>query len=311
VRGQYINIILKLRYHQLVRLLNNLGRLRSFLFLLFLLIPIVIQPGLLYELPILVIPILHYSRKDNRFLQLIGIKPFIIFSIEYLVICIPGLVAGLLTGTWWAIVLIPGAFITAFLPSNFKINSNRSLLFSHYNPLPITAYEWRSVFRRTKYFYYFLYLILLIAAILYPNTLPISLVIVGYFQVSFFDKCESFQFLEAFQRGPDRFLWYKIGHGLFYYSISMIPYMAIYFLEPAFPLYVPLIIYAGGLLWVVNCVVTKYMLYMEGKDLKYSYAYIMLIVLFSFVFPIIPVLTASWFYWRARNRLKYYLYAFD
>jgi len=306
-----IKKILELRFHQFQRFFIDLELSRSVIILFFVVIPIVMYPYLLCLLPIVIILFLQGNRKDIPFLKLTGIPIRTVFMTEYIAICIPGLIAGIILHVSWIYLLIPYAILIAFLPVKKTSIMRKAHPSDRFIPISKTVYEWYSVIRKFKFYIYAFYCLLIVCGILVPNTIPILMVIILIMVASFYATTESFHILEAFRMGSDRFLIYKIIRAIQLTTISLLPFVLIYIIWPDFEWYVIFAIYMAGLVLAINAILVKYMLYEDGRDIKKVQGYVIQAVMISFVFPVVPVLTAAWFYWKARKRLKKYLYAFD
>ncbi len=172
----------------------------------------------------ILVAVLHFSRKDHQFIQLVSPHPFHIFFTEYLTLVLPLIILSVAqSGTpIFLLVLIP-LLIISLLP----VTGSRFIATGFTNKLiPDTNFEWKSGMRKTGGL-----LILLWLASFALTPVPFASLIALWFALltvsSFYDDGEPWEMLEAYGMDAKQFLHHKIKVQLQTYLLPVTPVLLI------------------------------------------------------------------------------------
>ncbi len=210
----------------------------------------------------IIIVVIHFSRKDHRFIDLVAEVPFQIYMAEYAALVLPfALLSWIAFGQpLFFLVLIP-VMLISLIRVKSKSNSNQG--YSN-RLISETNFEWHAGVRKTGGV---LILIWLVALALTP--IPFASIVALWFYLltvsSFYDEGEPREMIEAYQVNSNIFIKAKLKSQI------------VSFLKPALPVLLISFLFFPDrwwvlLLFVVFCsvniavfVVTKYAVWSSGE----------------------------------------------
>lgn len=306
---------LYIRIKQFLRILIELGIIRSIFFLAFCVFVYFLHLKYYWLNNNIYVPLgyvflissIHFSRKDKKFLRLFFENPSILIFSEYIIISLPLLVLAILSFNWLHLLILL-LFNTAlsFFLFNLSFSFRMNIVFKY----DLKLIEWYSGLRQNL----LLLIVLNVISIFLYNTiggLIIMTLLISFVLVSFFMNCESKELVETFAPNPSSFLFKKAKIHFLYSSIFVVIPMILMLIFNFEYYYVALIITLVFITLQLFAIYTKYALYEPGDILKQNsilHALFLIGFIFPFIFPI-----AIYFLFKYRNsalkNLKTYLNA--
>jgi len=311
-----IGYLLLLRLKIGIRFLKALGWIRSIVILMMLLTfltqVLAEEHAALFltAFGLIVILGIHFNRKDQHFVQSLGVGKHHLFIVEYILISFPVIILLAWLGAWLCVfLLICGSAAIALLPIFDSANSTEEV-----RSLPLfLPFEWISGLRRQKWMPIPLVVIALIIAPFYLFAGWIFLFLLTMTVAQFYTHCESISFILFQQDSPAAFLSHKIRQGVGGYSLlTGLVWIEIMVLYPA-EAFGSLLFLLADLLLVITVIAGKYAFYRENTSIEVMNGTIFGIACLCLLVPyLLPVfiLLFIWLFWRAGKRLKYEVYAF-
>lgn len=314
-----ITELINIRAKQLSRMTKDLGIFWSLFFVVLfggigwiVVLQLLETPNkfVIVALFLLAILALQLKRKDRGFVRLIADFPPKVFWVEYLILSIPLLVILLVLGEWLMMLLVP-IILLGISFVHFSTN-HRALNNFLIEWIPSEAFEWKAGVR--KYFY--LLVILQFIGLLgfyYVGPIPVVVYFLGVFIIGFYQECESELLLMVGERNPNQFLLRKIFLGLGLFALMISPMVVLFLLFHPGYWYIPLLLFLliGSVL--VYVILLKYAFF-EANTIKSSNVFWAIWGIGAlFLPPFLPVVwvLSIYFYFKATNKLKPYLYAFN
>lgn len=312
-----ISIILKTRAIQLIRLIKSVGFLLLLVFVplagiaflgLFQMLsnsdPMYLAAGI----PA-VIGMLHFYRKDGRFLQLTFSKKevFKILLIEYSVAAgLFCLLFGIALKAWGFVpIAISASTMISFFPFAKKSNRN-SFSWLPLNWLPTAAFEWRWAFRKMG-----IMMLPIWAAgflgIKFTGAPILSLMLFSITLCSAFEYLENKELIAA--TGYDSsFLLKKVGLHLMILHLIFLPQHLIFFIFHFQYWYIHLVAMIAVSLLLSFAIFKKYSEYAPRRVRTYNGTQIGIFVLFATVPFLMPAAVAQifFFYRKAKRNMDFY-----
>lgn len=262
---------------------------------------------------VILLALLHLSRRDARFLTLAGHAPRRVFAAEYQILLLP--VAGglaLSAEPWLAPVVQSAGLLMALMPSG-RI-SPASLRGTDRRPIirlaPASDFEWVAGLRRS------LFPLLVLYGLAIPlSAFPAGPIVLQLFATwvicGFYTEGEGWQLVQVFGLAPGAFLRAKIGRTLGLWTIAIAPFVALFLARH--PMHWPVLAIAltGSAAVLSGSLLAKYAAYREGWAFGAFGPLIPMILTGALLIP--PVAAFLLFrLWRLATRnLDPYLHAFD
>jgi len=325
--------ILKIRFIQVLRLIKEIGLLRTLVLAIFLIfITLLIcqsvkqanNSKIVSILSGLVILLIHASRKDKRFIKINFKLSYFIFLVEYLVISFPVLLICCIFNEWENFIilflfclLIPRIYLNLGLNN---VSSGLKLLLNPFGsnfslklniPMPVNnpkAFEIISGIRKNFIFIILIYLFFLTFSFkAYIG--PAGIVILAIFFSGFYYIGESRDFIGLFSSNYKLFIVQKIKICLKYSVILFVPVviMTLIFQPSTWYFLIAAIILAIGS--QIITIIFKYALFTENADLSHNGIIVFINVicmLLPFLWPL-PIIMGIRYYFKGLKKLKYYL----
>jgi len=326
-----INVIIKIRLRQCLRIARETGAFRLLVLLLILSFlsllayNLISQSGktvlilILYALFILTI---HVSRKDKYFLKKIYNRTYQIFIVEYMIISLPLIIMFILLQNWISLIFLSLILLILSLSFNFRSDSflsiimrfvkpnNSNLNFRIMFPVPINdpfAFEWISGVRKNYIVLFCVYAIFLAFAYMAYIAI-IGMIILSLITSGFYLYGEPREFIESFATNSKSFLFRKIERNYKYMLISFAPLIIISLLfNPETWLFI-----LGGLFFSLLIqllsIIFKYGLFDENKSLSRNALVLYMNIIFLFLpfFWLAPIIMGTNYYFKARKKLDQY-----
>ncbi len=148
------------------------------------------------------------ARKDYRLLQMLTLKVWLVCWGEYVVCCLPLLLAALLAGAW----LPPLLLVAGLLPVTFVRCPARQKTFGWLplQILPDHAFEWKSGLRKNFWWWLPVWLGGM-AFSFHQGVAFVAITFTGVAAISCYQENEPLPLLTALQRPPKAFLLHKTG----------------------------------------------------------------------------------------------------
>lgn len=261
-------------------------------------------------LNISVIYSIHFSRKDEFFLDSLDINKKILFTLEYLFYSLPFLILILISQNYYFASLI---FLIIFLTVNVKSGNKLKINFSSGKSLfPAYAFEWISGLRTNFIPVFIVYLLGLVFSFHIAGGV-LAIIILTLIFSSFFIENETLLFVEAYRMNEKEFLFTKILQTakIFLLIIAPIALLHLIFFYERWYLISTVVFIC--LVILITSVLTKYAFYSEEISSSKMNYIINGVIVFSFVsafymtgpflFPL-PFLMALYLYKKASQNLK-------
>lgn len=253
---------------------------------------------------------IHANRNDYRFIFLIEEHPWRIFTLEYILLSIPFLLAAGIYGQLWPILLIIIGCILVGC-QNRRIHRAK-FYFPIPRILPFQAFEYRTGIRRYGLLLVLFY-VLALAGLFFPYASLAILWVIILSLTDFFRISEPLNILCVDELSPLKFLYRKLRLNVGLYIVISFPLCLAYaFIYPA-DWWIPLYFFLYGIVNVCLVIVSKYAFYRPQEKIIAGQIGITL-SFFGMLIPLLFPLTLFYLiknYIRARQNLKNYLDAYD
>lgn len=312
-----ISSILKIRFKQLIRIVNSLG-IGRFIFIvivlamifLFVFMSIKSREGDYFtgSIWLVLILVLHLKRKDLTFMRSHIERFRLLLFIEYSLISIP-VIGGLIYWNKYAefavfLILLTGIALSTKSIRKLTLNTWLQRL------IPDQCFEWKSGIRSSLLLLVPLYIIG-IAVSGWPATVPVVMILLGLITVGFNEKNEPLPMLLVFERSPNNLLLIKIRNHLLLFSLFVVPLMIVYLVRNPEYWYIVTIIFLLNILIQSYSVLTKYSFYqphvLSGNQIFNILGSVSILV--PLLIPLVIVLGIR-FYFKSVNNLNQYLHDF-
>ena len=330
-----IATLLKLHLKQLGRALLELGVVRSIIVLALVFFTLAriytLTPPLTYVVAVLVflsLISLHTFRKDKIFLQLIDVRPRLLYLVEYHLLASPVYLEFLLNSHWLEVAGLLGVITLIPLVTVkpiFKASRIRSLSF-----IPASAFEWKSNLRKQGIWIGLLYVSALVLYA-YPFVTLLVIVIFTFIVTTFYNEAEPRSMVEVFsghpapprnvsgvirgypgsgiaEASPQAFLLQKGKTHLFLFWTGCLPLILVFLLVNTEYWYVLMIWFLISSIIQLLSIMLKYSFYEPGNTInKDVFMFIYFLSLFVPFFVPVPLMMLFYYYRRAKNNLSVYL----
>jgi hypothetical protein len=298
---------IKFRLKQFIRILKSIGWINLLIVtpmgLIFILSVIEslqnqINPYITLICYVLLVPLVHGYRKDDKFLKKIKVSRFRLYTIEYFLMCLPLSFIFYILGYWWVVVMGNIAIIllsALFLKYNLELSSsskNWRLTF-----FPDTLFEWKSSIRLFNYKLISLWLLGAITAIyVYAYFIFVFLfitIISSTFKPTEGKELRPYDVHELIS---------KVKQNNFMLILCLIPHVIIFLALNISYWYIILGIALYLILYQTYCIFYKYGTYTQYTDSSNQVATAIFMILCPIIPISIPIIIFSFF--KARNRIQ-------
>lgn len=259
---------------------------------------------------LLLLIVLHRSRKDYHFMRLVVKQAPLVFCTEYILLSLPVLILGLLQGFYFiSIGICLGCIGTGFTkrPFHRTINGLRPPAF-----IPWEAFEIRAGIRKSGVVIYILYSSAYVGLCI-PYVSLALLWFLAVLLIDFFNYSESTSILCSQELSSKQFLHRKLWLNLRLYGIAIAPVCILYTIFYSDSWWLPVVFFIYILINIALILVVKYAFYLPNTKITAGQVAISISLLGTF-FPILLPLTLFFIvknYWAARRNLTDYLYAYN
>lgn len=304
--------ILRLRFNQFARILEEIGVVYVILLLL-VLFPLLL--GLLDKLAAIpamwtagfmlaILGSIHLNRPDKDFVKLILHRPYLMYLMEYAMLAFPIVIWLIYLQNWWAVaLLLSGIILVGWIPLTLRLRQRQNPLLRF--PSTFTRhYEWVNGLRKSAYIMLPIYVVGL-ALSLYTATVPIVLFLLGLMTTDFYMDCEPRIFIELYGGNARSFLRKKIGNHLLIFWLACLPLVGLFLIFHASYWYILLVIMVAVSIFSVLSITLKYASYQPNIRLTQNGIILALMVAFMclpFGQPVPLVMTVV-YYRRALKNL--------
>ncbi len=314
-----ISAVFLLRLKQAIRLLTQLGVLRSAIVLVILLFGLAAlfqatqEPNTSLLISLLAgagLFSLHISRNDRQFLAISfsDDRPILLF--EYFLVSLPLLAMFSYHGCWSATLILIGFCVIVPLV-NFSFRK-RTFTPIFLNWIPDPNFEWKAGVRKS-----FLPLsavwVVGLGASFFVGSVPVAMFLVGMMVTNFYDWFESVEILVSSEKNARVFLREKIlSHVGIYVLVNLPLVFAFIALHPQL-FYIPVIELALLSILLLYTICLKYAFYIPEQDKRVGQLLIglgFIGVIIPFFTPVVMLMTLR-FYVKAKQNLDLYLHDFN
>lgn len=264
------------------------------------------------SLLLLLILIIHLSRKDKNFLK-INIHRFrTVYSIEYLILSIHLIICLLAYGYWLVLLwVIAGIFLISVIDWNIGAQRRK---FNVKIPklIPADMYEWKTGMRK----YFTVLLIIYVSGVClsyFVAAIPVATALIGFTVMDFFTANESWQILLSFEKSPGKLLFHKINRHALLYAVFNLPLVILFIMFHSNFWYIPVIELIVFLFIHIYMVTVKYAFYRVDGNNGIN-PVLQLIGVFIGIIPAttpLLLLFSAYFFGKACTNLKPLLHDFD
>lgn len=253
---------------------------------------------------------IHFSRKDEFFLDSLDVNKKFLFALEYFLFSIPFIILILISQNYYFAIII---FILVALIVNVRSGNKLKINFSSEKSLfPSYAFEWIGGVRTNFIPIFIIYLLGLVFSFHLAGGV-LGIIILTLIFSSFFIENESLFFVEAYRLQEKKFLFTKIFQTtkIFLLIVSPIALLHLIFFYERWYLISAVVFIC--LVILITSVLTKYAFYSEEISSSKMNYIINGVIVFSFVsafymtgpflFPL-PFLMALYLYKKASQNLK-------
>lgn len=249
---------------------------------------------------------IQIKRSDRQFLKINFSKHRLVLITEYLLLSVPLFICLLFHKQW--LPLISFIVLLIFLPNIDIKPRQRSLNTFVQRLIPSDCFEWKSGIRKSLFYIIPIWIIGL-GTSFYTGSVPVVLFVLGLFPLGFYEKGEPVQMITAYERGPQRFLFYKIRLQTIIFSILSFPLILAFLLFHPGLWYIPLVEFAIFTTVHIYTILTKYAFYTPSIKISGAQAFGIIGaigIFFPFLLPLIWLLSVR-FYIKSKKNLNLYL----
>lgn len=262
------------------------------------------------SITLLLIYLLHHRRKDYRFIFLIELHPWRVFSIEYILLSLPVIGIAIYHNHFSALFLT----LIGCLFISFKKRRIHRLKQSFHVPrfIPFAAFEIRSGVRRYGWTLVVLYVIML-AGLFVPYVSLVCIWIITVLITEFYHSSESLAILCADELSGGAFLSKKLRLNMTLYVVFLLPLLMLYSIIYSDHIWLALYVLMYGTIFIGLLIFTKYAHYDPGKEIRAGQVGVGLSMFGMLLPPVFLLMVALLLknYWAARRNLTRYLYAYN
>lgn len=252
----------------------------------------------------------HWKRKDRFFLEQLSFPIFIIFYLDYWILCSPFMACFIFWAQWQNLItLIIGISILAFVkPPYHKGINKKTIHFLGLDRIPLELFEWRAGLRKNTWTFILLYLLGL-GLSFYPVTAPIIVFLMALGVTTFFQFFEHKDLLLVVNHDK-KLLQKKTIGSLKLFNLLMLPhYLLFIFFNPhLIHLGVLGVVTSIAQLIIIFSIAMKYKTYSFHEHKIYNTLPLSIFIgcwTIPFLWPI-PILMIIRFWKKAKENLIYH-----
>lgn len=303
--------ILRLRFNQFARILEEIGVIYVMLLLL-LLFPLLM--GLLDKIAaipalwmagfvLVIFGNIHLNRPDKYFIKLILHRPYLMYLMEYAVLALPIIIWLIYLQNWWAVaLLLSGIILVGWIPLTLRLRQRQNPLL-RFPTTFIRHYEWVNGLRKSAYMILPIYVVGLVLSS-YIATVPLVLFLLGLISTDFYMDCEPRIFIELYGGNARSFLRKKIGTHLLIFWLACLPLVILFLIFHASYWYILLVVMVLVSIFSILSITLKYASYQANIRLTQNGIILALMVAFTclpFGQPIPLVMTVIYYRKALKN----------
>lgn len=252
----------------------------------------------------------HWNRKDRFFLEQLSLPIFIVFCLDYWILCSPFMACFIFWAKWQNLLTLSiGLCLLAVIkPPYHKGVNKKRIHFFWLEWIPIELFEWRTGLRKSTWSFSLCYLLGL-GLSFYPITTPIFVFLMACAATTFFQFFENKDLLLAVNHDK-KLLQKKTIGSLKLFNIGLLPhYLLFIFFNPQ-PIYLGVlaIVTIIAQLILVFSIAMKYKTYSFHKHKVYNslpLAFFVACWALPFLWPI-PIFMLFHFWKKAKENLIYH-----
>lgn len=309
-----IKALLIIRIKQIYRGVNGIGLFRIlFLIALLVLGGVVLFVKSAEELSakyisvgfLLLVLYVQIKREDKMFLKThFSSYKTLMFS-EYVVLALPVVICFLIHKQWVPLSFLAGLLIIPGLELKTKYSNLNTKLQAL---IPADAVEWKSGVR--KHFFILIPVWVIAASTsFFIGSVLVAIVILGFLILSFFEKCEPYQFLLSYELSAEKLLMLKAKRQVQLFSVPVLPLVVLFILFHPENWYIPVIEYVIFCSLLVYSIMAKYAFFESNAKSPAAQTFVAIGAVGSIVAVLLPVvwILTIWFYIKSVNNLNFYL----
>ncbi|WP_066632957.1 hypothetical protein [Labilibacter marinus] len=259
---------------------------------------------------ILVLSLIQLRRKDKTFLKTHFASYQLLYFVEYQLLALPVHLCLLFHQKWEPfIMLVLGIFLIPFL--NYSL-VQRSLNTKLQTLIPDDSYEWKAGIRKLLWLILPLWITGLCTSFVMASV-PVVMVIIGFVVLSFYERCEPYQFIIASERSAGKFILHKIKLQIVIYTFITFPLLLAYMVFHSTYWYIPVVAYFLLTTLHIFIICTKYAYYQPNEKLPAAQS-MGAIGVMSVIIPVfLPFVWGASvvFYFKSKHKLNNYLNDFN
>jgi len=258
---------------------------------------------------LLLIMYMHTKRGDKFFLQTHFSNSKMLMCQEYMLLSVPLISCFLLHGQWIALAQLAGVGIIVhldFKTKQLRVNTPLQKF------IPSDAIEWKAGFRKQLFIIVPLWIIAASTSF-FIGSVPIAIFILGILTLGYFEYCESYQMLLAYELSAKKLLRLKAMRQIQLFSILAVPLIALFLLFHSNIWYVPVAEFLIFCFLGVYAVMTKYAFFEPNTKSPAAQTFLSIGVLGGLIpvfLPVVGLLTIR-FYNKSVNHLNFLLDDYD
>ncbi|MCG6185862.1 hypothetical protein [Maribellus maritimus] len=245
------------------------------------------------------------KREDKLFLKThFSSYKMLLFS-EYLVLALPVIICFLIHKQWIALSFLAGLVIVPSIDFKTRYSNLNTKL---QKLIPVDAVEWKSGVR--KHFFVIVPLWIIAAGTsFFIGSVPIVIFVFGILILGFFEKCEPYQVLLAYEINASKLLKLKIKRQIQLFSIPVLPLLALFVLFHPENWYFSVAEYLIFCSLLVFGITAKYAFFKSNEKSPAAQTFVAIGTVGSIIPVFLPVVwfLTVWFYIKSVDNLNFYL----
>ncbi len=259
---------------------------------------------------VLLVTFIHLNRQDKTFLKVTFIRYKVMYFVEYLMLVSVVMVFLVIHCQWIQfLVMVFLLFMIIQLDTKpFHNNLNTNLQ----KAIPSACFEWKAGIRQSFFLVVPLWLLGLFTSF-FTATVPVVLLFLGMIPFNFYEKGEPYQMITAFEKGPARFMMYKIKKHVILFTVLTFPLIAVFIIFHFKVWYIVVIEYFVFISLHIYMILIKYTFYEPNSKSQAAQVLASLGALGAIIPVFLPVvwLMSIRFFYRSKENLKLYLNDFN
>jgi hypothetical protein len=249
---------------------------------------------------------IHFKRQDKEFLKCHFNNYRLICFVEYLLLLVP-ILSFLL---YHHQTIVAGTIIIAMgVLINFDVKPRqRSINTSLQRLIPYNCFEWKAGVRKNLYLIVTIWIVGLCTPF-FIGSAPVVIFVLGIFSINFYETGEPIQMIMAFEKGTNKFIFYKLKMQFILFSILTIPLIIGFMIFHFERWYIPIFEYLIFLSLHIYVILVKYAFYepnIKPVGAQLINAVGLFFAMIPFLIPVLWLLSIR-FYLKAYENLNFYL----